>query len=112
LFTGNNRLTVMVLRELAARNRARGLAGALAGDSASGGAGGLAAGLALVGFDDFELADLMHPAITVVAQDPAGLGRASARLLFGRLAGDDSPPRTVVLPTVLVPRGSGELPPN
>ncbi len=109
LFTGNNRLTVMVLRELAERDRAR----ALSGDGASGGAGGegAATGLALVGFDDFELADLMHPAITVVAQDPAGLGRASARLLFGRLAGDDSPPRTVVLPTVLIPRGSGELPP-
>ncbi|MGH3415247.1 MAG: substrate-binding domain-containing protein, partial [Actinocrinis sp.] len=52
------------------------------------------------------------PAITVVAQDPAGLGRRSAELLFARLTGDDSPPRTVMLPTVLVPRGSGELPPS
>lgn len=94
LFTGNNRLTVMVLRELAERDRAR-----------------EASRLALVGFDDFELADLMHPAITVIAQDPAGLGRASAKLLFGRLAGDDRPPRTVVLATTLIPRGSGELPP-
>ena len=103
LFTGNNRLTVMVLRELAERDRARAAAG--------GGGAGDASRLALVGFDDFELADLLNPAITVVAQDPAGLGRASAKMLFGRLAGDDAPPRTVVLPTLLIPRGSGELPP-
>jgi LacI family transcriptional regulator len=107
LFTGNNRLTVMVLRELAERDRTR----AAGSGGGAGDASRLASRLALVGFDDFELADLMHPAITVVAQDPAGLGRASAKLLFGRLAGDDAPPRTVVLPTTLIPRGSGELPP-
>ena len=105
LFTGNNRLTVMVLRELAERDRDRAHGSAGATVSAQ------APGPALVGFDDFELADLMHPGITVVAQDPAGLGRTSARLLFGRLAGDDAPPRKVVLPTVLIPRGSGEMPP-
>lgn len=104
LFTGNNRVTVMVLRELAERDRARGSAGGSSTADAS-------RRPALVGFDDFELADLLHPAITVVAQDPAGLGRASAKLLFGRLAGDTAPPRTVVLPTKLIPRGSGELPP-
>lgn len=97
LFSGNNRLTVLVLRELAERTRT--------------GRARDAAGPALVGFDDFELADLLHPAVTVIAQDPAGLGRTSAELLFARLAGDDAPPRRVVLPTVLIPRGSGEAPP-
>jgi LacI family transcriptional regulator len=100
LFTGNNRLTVLVLRELAERARAAG-----AGVEAP------TLGLALVGFDDFELADLLHPGVTVIAQDPAGLGRNSAELLFARLSGNDAAPRTVVLPTVLIPRGSGELPP-
>ncbi len=104
LFTGNNRLTVAVLRELAERGRAQRVTGV---PIPGGGPG-----LALVGFDDFELADLLDPAITVVAQDPAGLGRRAAELLFARLNGDDAPPRTVTLPTVLVPRGSGELPPS
>ena len=65
--------------------------------------------VALVGFDDVELADLVQPPVTVVAQDPAALGRTAAELLFGRLAGDRSPPRHVVVPTTLIPRGSGEL---
>ena len=116
LFTGNNRMTVMVLRELADRDRARASTGSSSerrrtGNATPGNAPSPTPPLALVGFDDFELADLLHPAITVVAQDPAGLGRTSAELLFARLAGDDRAPRTVVLPTVLIPRGSGELPP-
>jgi LacI family transcriptional regulator len=90
LFTGNNRLTTAVLRELSGRVERP----------------------ALVGFDDFELADLISPGLTVVAQDPAGLGRVAATLLFDRLAGLSDAPRRVVLPTVLIPRGSGEVPPR
>jgi LacI family transcriptional regulator len=89
LFCGNNRATALALREL----RASGLR------------------LALVGFDDFELADLVTPATTVVAQDTAGLGRIAAELLFQRLAGDRDPARLIELPTRLIVRGSGELPP-
>lgn len=66
--------------------------------------------VAVVGFDDFPLADLLRPGVTVVAQDPTAIGRAAAELLFARLAGDSSPFRTVVVPTRLIPRGSGELP--
>jgi LacI family transcriptional regulator len=66
---------------------------------------------ALVGFDDIELADLLEPAVTVVAQDPAAMGRAAADLLFRRLDGDDSPPEHVVIDVELIVRGSGELPP-
>ncbi|MET8161578.1 substrate-binding domain-containing protein [Sphaerisporangium sp. NPDC005289] len=65
---------------------------------------------AIVGFDDFGLADLLNPAITVVAQDPAGLGRTAAELLFRRLTGETGPVERIRLPT-LIPRGSGELPP-
>jgi LacI family transcriptional regulator len=65
--------------------------------------------VALVGFDDVVIADLVRPAVTVVAQDAATLGRTAAELLFGRLAGDRSPPRHVIVPTTLIPRGSGEL---
>ena len=65
---------------------------------------------ALVGFDDIELADLLEPAVTVVAQDPAAMGRAAADMLFRRLDGDDSPPEHVVIDVELIARGSGEIP--
>lgn len=67
--------------------------------------------VALVGFDDFLLADLLEPGITVVAQDPAALGRAAVELLFRRLDGDRSPSIHAVIPTRLIPRGSGEVQP-
>jgi len=70
----------------------------------------LPAQVALVSFDDFLLAPQLDPPVTVIAQDPAAMGTTAAHLLFSRIAGDDSPPRTVVLPTRLIPRGSGEIP--
>jgi LacI family transcriptional regulator len=66
--------------------------------------------VAVVGFDDFPLADLLRPGVTVVAQDPTAIGRAAAERVFARLAGDSTPARTVVIPTRLVVRGSGEIP--
>jgi LacI family transcriptional regulator, galactose operon repressor len=67
------------------------------------------AGVALVGFDDFELADMLS--VTVVRHDPRRMGRRAAELLFARLAGDERPPQRIVLPTELVARGSGEIRP-
>jgi LacI family transcriptional regulator len=87
VFYGNNRISVLALHALAA----------------------LGARVAMVGFDDFELADLLG--ITVIAQDPAELGRQAAELLFARLDGDESPPHHVVIPTRMISRGSGELRP-
>ncbi|MEV6299060.1 LacI family DNA-binding transcriptional regulator [Actinoplanes sp. NPDC051861] len=66
--------------------------------------------VALVGFDDFPLADLLDPAVTVVAQHPARIGRAAADALFERIDGHDGPPREIRVATTLIPRGSGELP--
>jgi LacI family transcriptional regulator len=65
--------------------------------------------IALVGFDDVPMAAVLQPGITVVAQDPAGLGRTAANRLFARIAGDASPPGVETIPTRLIPRGSGEL---
>jgi LacI family transcriptional regulator len=65
--------------------------------------------VALVGFDDFELADMLS--VTVVRHDPRQMGRRAIELLFGRLAGDERPPQRIVLPTELVARGSGEIRP-
>ncbi len=87
LFAGNNRVTVTVVRALAAQPRP----------------------IALVGFDDIELADLLG--ITVVAQDAAALGRTAAERLFRRLDGADGAPERVVLGTTLLARGSGEIAP-
>jgi LacI family transcriptional regulator len=97
LLTGNNRVTVTVVRVLAEREGRTPAAPA--------------APVALVGFDDFELADLLRPAVTVVAQDPAGIGRVAARRLFARLDQPGLVPTVVELTTRLVVRGSGELPP-
>ncbi len=67
--------------------------------------------VALVGFDDIPLSDLLEPGITVMAQDPAAMGRAAAELLFRRIDGDRSPSVHAVIPTRLITRGSGEIPP-
>jgi LacI family transcriptional regulator len=71
---------------------------------------GLQRQVAVVGFDDFLLADLLDPPVTVVAQDAATIGRTAAELLFARLDGDIRPAHHVVVPTGLVQRGSGEIP--
>ncbi|GGL36821.1 LacI family DNA-binding transcriptional regulator [Phycicoccus endophyticus] len=70
---------------------------------------GLGHEVALVGFDDFPLADLLDPPLTVVRQDMERIGRTAAARVFARVDGDTSPPQHVVLEPVLVPRGSGEI---
>jgi LacI family transcriptional regulator len=71
---------------------------------------GLRHEVALVAFDDIPLAAMLDPGITVVAQDPAVLGRHAAQRLFDRINGDSSAPSVQTIPTRLVVRGSGELP--
>ncbi len=68
--------------------------------------------VALVGFDDFLLAELLSPGVTVVAQDPSAMGRIAAELLFERIGGSTRPPEVRLVPTTLIRRGSGELPPQ
>ncbi|OIV36521.1 LacI family transcriptional regulator [Mangrovactinospora gilvigrisea] len=68
--------------------------------------------VALVGFDDLPMAEALRPGLTVIAQDPAALGREAAALALARLDGDEAEPRVVRVPTRLVARGSGELRPG
>lgn len=89
IFTSNNRNTIGVLRALRDVPRP----------------------VAVVGFDDFELADMLAPPVTVVSHDPGEMGRRGARLLLERIAGATDPPRHVVLPTRLVVRGTAEVRP-
>jgi LacI family transcriptional regulator len=70
---------------------------------------GLHQKVALVGFDDFLLADLLEPGITVIAQDPRAIGRTAAEVMFHRLDGDRSPSRQHVVVTKMITRGSGEI---
>jgi LacI family transcriptional regulator len=87
-FTTNNRLTTGALRALR----------------------DVAEPPALVGFDDFDLADVLGT--TVVAHDMTGIGREAARLAFERISGHTGPARTIVISTSIVARGSGERPPR
>jgi LacI family transcriptional regulator len=69
--------------------------------------------IALVGFGDFPMAAALAPAVTVVDQDPAGLGRVAVERLLQRIEDPRAPlRRRTVLPVRLIPRGSGELPPR
>jgi len=64
--------------------------------------------IALVGFDDFELADLTSPTLTVVRQPAQEMGRVATNLLFDRIARGELP-RTgnrIVLPVEIVLRHS------
>jgi LacI family transcriptional regulator len=73
---------------------------------------GLERRVALLGFDDVALADVLDPAVSVIAQDPQALGTTAAQRLFRRLDGDTSPSVHDVLPVSLIARGSGEISPN
>jgi LacI family transcriptional regulator len=64
--------------------------------------------IALVGFDDFETADLLQPGVTVVRQLAELMGSTAAEALFARLEqpNHDGPSKRIVLPVELVVRGS------
>lgn len=85
IVAGNNRCTVGVLHALNGQRKR----------------------VALVGFDDFELADLLG--VTVVRADPYRLGQLGAELAFDRIDGEEGEPQRVVVSVELVPRGSGEI---
>jgi LacI family transcriptional regulator len=68
--------------------------------------------VAMVGFDDFPLADKLTPPVTVVSQDPGTIGATAAQLLFSRIDGNAGPVRSVRLLTRFIARGSGELAPH
>ncbi len=88
IFTTNNRLTTGALRALR----------------------GVADPPALIGFDDFDLADLLG--ITVVAHDMTAIGREAARLAYQRISGRTGPAETIIVSTSIISRGSGERPPR
>jgi LacI family transcriptional regulator len=91
-FTGQNLLTIGGVRALHQRGCER--------------------DVALIGFDDISLAEMLNPAVSVVAQNPQAIGRAAADQLFRRLDGDTAPAVHETIPVTLVARGSGEIVPG
>ena len=67
---------------------------------------GLQREIALIGFDDFDHADLLDPAVSAVRQDPAGLGRRATERLFARLDDPTLPVERLVSSTQLILRRS------
>jgi LacI family transcriptional regulator len=63
------------------------------------------ADLAVVGFDDIEVASLVDPALTTVAQDKPRFGTAAAGALLGMIE-HAAAPEPVLLPTRLIVRDS------
>ncbi len=53
--------------------------------------------IALISFDDFELAEILTPSLTVVRQPAAELGRRAAELLFTRMRNKDALPRQEIV---------------
>jgi LacI family transcriptional regulator len=64
--------------------------------------------VAIIGFDDFDMADIFEPAITVVRQPSLELGRVAAELLFARLGEKDVSlsGQQIVLPVEFIVRES------
>lgn len=91
LFTSQNLITWGALRALRERGRQH--------------------EIALVGYDDFDLADLLDPPVTVVSQSPRQIGRVAAERLLARVEGREPPAETVLIPPRLIARGSGEIMP-
>lgn len=62
---------------------------------------------AFISFDDFELAEMIPPGLTVVRQPTRELGREAAKILFDRMKkNNQEPARKMVLPTEFIIRGS------
>jgi LacI family transcriptional regulator len=92
IFSAQNQITMGVVRALRER--------------------GLQHRIALIGFDDFTLADLLDPGVAVVAQDPRAIGERAFQVLVDAMdesEGDMS--AEILVPTTLIIRPSGEIPP-
>ncbi len=69
---------------------------------------GIPRAVALLGYDDFQLAETVRPSISVIQQPIEEIGHVAAELLFERLLGSvgSSSPQQVVLKTRLICRAS------
>ncbi len=66
--------------------------------------------VSVICFNDMPFSGLFTPPLTTIRFSHYDIGREAARLLMAQLDGDQTPPRTLVLPTELVVRGSTAAP--
>lgn len=64
--------------------------------------------IGLLGFDDTEWSAYVGPGLSTIAQPTNELGRIAATCLIERLKGSVLPPRQILLPGTLLPRGSSQ----
>jgi LacI family transcriptional regulator len=88
IITGNNRITIGALRAITSQ----------------------APETALIGFDDFDLAEVLG--VSTVSHDPIEMGRMAARQVLAALGSRRAAGQHTVLPASIVQRGSGERPPS
>jgi DNA-binding LacI/PurR family transcriptional regulator len=62
--------------------------------------------ISVMGFDDLDLAEIIHPSLSSVSQPGYQLGSTAARLLLDRVRGDTGPAKHIVLGTTLKLRHS------
>lgn len=62
----------------------------------------------LIGFDELAWADLSDPPLSTIGQPTYKIGAVAAQLLAARIAGDDSPPKTITLGSQLHVRASSK----
>ncbi len=92
IFSGNNLLTIGVLRAI----HDRGLQ--------------ISKDISLVAFDDMEWTSLIKPGLTVASQPTYEMGKTAADLVLSRIADPDRKTRLVMLKPEIIRRGSvGEL---
>ena len=74
--------------------------------------GGVPQDVSVIGFDDIQLAGHVHPPLTTLRQDKAGLGAEAGRALLALIDGKADTPAVMTLPVELVVRGSTTSPPS
>lgn len=89
IFAARNVITLSVIRFLRAKN--------------------LHHRVALIGFDDLPLAELLDPAVSLVTQDIAAMGKIASDMLFDRLDGWKSPYQERIVPTTFTARASSAI---
>jgi len=62
--------------------------------------------IAVVGFDGSELAEMVSPPLTTLAQPSKEIGRRACELVLQKIMCPDAPSQCVIIPGELVVRGS------